>query len=420
LTNIPIFYETAQVGVITADAGLYAFTYNPEWITRPGAFPISVLASFNSGGMASAQFTPWLTNLLPEGDALAAVGQNLGAATQDVLGILEQIGGDTAGALSIGGPAVRGTPTHRVIPDEANLEKIIEDLPRRPFLAGEDGVSMSLAGAQNKLPVTLVDGKIAIPMNGAPSTHILKPDNSRLEGSVQNEALCMVLAKRIGLNTANVTTGRAGKRTYLLVERYDRRADASVPARLHQEDFCQALGKPPAAKYQHNQVGIRGPSLRDMFEVVRQYMPATDLLALLDAVILNVLMTNVDSHAKNYSIMLSGNGVRLAPLYDLMAGDAWPDITLNMAQDIGGQRRGAHVQAKNWRRFAEECQFNPAQVLRRVQSVSKRVAGALDVAAEEVRGMPAGDHFMLDLFVEKVKARVKAVNINLTENTTAE
>ena len=92
MTDIPIFYETAQVGVITADAGLYAFTYDPDWITRPGAFPISVLASFKSGGMAPAQFTPWLTNLLPEGDALAAVGQNLGAATQDVLGILEQIG----------------------------------------------------------------------------------------------------------------------------------------------------------------------------------------------------------------------------------------------------------------------------------------------------------------------------------------
>jgi len=133
-----------------------------------------------------------------------------------------------------------------------------------------------------------------------------------------------------------------------------------------------------------------------------------------------MLMTNVDSHAKNYSIMLSDNGVRVAPLYDLMAGDAWPGITLNMAQDVGGQRRGAHVQAKNWRRFAEECQFNPAQVLRRVQAVSKRVTGVLDAAAEEVREMPAGDHFMLDLFVEKVNARVKAVNINLTENTTAE
>jgi serine/threonine-protein kinase HipA len=157
-----------------------------------------------------------------------------------------------------------------------------------------------------------------------------------------------------------------------------------------------------------------------MFGVVRQHMPATDLLALLDAVILNVLITNVDSHGKNYSIMLSSKGVRLASLYDLMAADAWPDITLNMAQDIGGQRRGKHVEAKNWRRFAEECQFNHVQVLRRVQSVSKRVTSALDAAAEEVRGMPTGDHFMLNLFVEKIKARVKAVNINLTERSNGE
>jgi hypothetical protein len=96
----------------------------------------------------------------------------------------------------------RGEPAYRAIPDADALERILNELPARPFLVGEDGVSMSLAGAQEKLPVAVIDGRIAVPTNGAPSTHILKPDNPRLPGSVQNEALCMVLARRIGLNVA--------------------------------------------------------------------------------------------------------------------------------------------------------------------------------------------------------------------------
>ncbi|WP_255360431.1 HipA domain-containing protein [Brevundimonas sp. KM4] len=107
---------------------------------------------------------------------------------------------------------------------------------------------MSLAGAQDKLPVALLNGQIVIPLDGAPSTHILKPDNPRLPGSVQNEALCMLLAARCRLPTASVTTGRAGDRSYLLVDRYDRAGHAPAATRLHQEDFCQALRLPPGAK----------------------------------------------------------------------------------------------------------------------------------------------------------------------------
>src|SRR3546814_13280781 len=82
---------------------------------------------------------------------------------------------------------------------------------------------MSLAGAQEKLPVAVIDGQITVPINGAPSTQILKPDNPRLPGSVQNEALCMVLARRIGLAVAPVITGVAGPRRYLLVRPDERR-----------------------------------------------------------------------------------------------------------------------------------------------------------------------------------------------------
>ncbi|MGE4482429.1 type II toxin-antitoxin system HipA family toxin [Acidocella sp.] len=399
----PVFYETQLVGEIQANPdGLLSFNYADAWRSSAAAFPISVLAPLSATGMPPSVFTPWLTNLLPEGHALTMIGKTAGVSPGDVLGILDRVGRDTAGALSFGGPAERGEPRYSK-PAGDQLERIINDLPKRPFLVETEGVSMSLAGAQEKLPVVLVNGEIAIPLNNNPSTHILKPDNSRLEGSVQNEALCLTLARLLGLNAASVTTGRAGARSYLLVERYDRMLKHDEWTRLHQEDFCQASGKPPASKYEHNQSGLRGPSLPDLFDVAARFLPPRDRLALLDAAILNVLITNVDSHAKNYSILIDHNGARLAPLYDLMCGRVWENITKNMAQEIGGQRRGRHLYRRHWKRLAEACGFNKRMVVQRVVKLANQVIAKVDNAAAAVAAMPAGGHWGLELAVNEIK-----------------
>ena len=113
MMTVPVFYETLIVGEILADkAGPLSFNYAEEWLARASAFPISVLAPLSAGGMPPALFTPWLANLLPEGPALTTIGQSAGVSPGDVLGILEKIGHDTAGALSIGGPAKRGQPSY--------------------------------------------------------------------------------------------------------------------------------------------------------------------------------------------------------------------------------------------------------------------------------------------------------------------
>ena len=121
--------------------------------------------------------------------------------------------------------------------------------------------------------------------------------------------------------TPSVTTGQAGKRTYLLVKRFDRTEASGRWRRLHQEDYCQALGKPPSAKYETNQTGIRGPALKDMFELTRRHMPSIDIVHLLDMVVVNVLACNTDAHTKNYAIIIRGNGASIAPMYDLMCGE---------------------------------------------------------------------------------------------------
>ena len=387
--GLPIYAADQLVAQIEAGSDGPWLQYEQAWTGGSDSFPVSLTMPLAQARHGPEVTVPWLMNLLPEGEPLRAVTRALGVAQEDILGLIANLGRDLAGALTTGEPRRGDAPALTPLPADA-LERIIEELPARPFLVGEEGVSMSLAGAQEKLPLAMIGEGLAIPVNGAASTHILKPDNPRLPGSVQNEALCMVLARRCGLAVAPVTTGRAGARSYLLVERYDRAVSAAGVRRLHQEDFCQALGKPPAAKYQHNHSGVRGPSTADMFGLVREHMTAREITQLLDAVIFNIAIGNVDSHAKNYSVLLQPRRSALAPLYDLMTGLTWPNITLNHAQDIGGQQRGRHIYGRHWRRMAEAAGLAGPATVRRVQALAGRFAAEAAQAAAEVAAMPAG------------------------------
>ena len=416
MANLPVYFEQRRVGAIDVDKNGPRFSYDPDWIALRGAFPISVTMPFRSERVASDTFLPWAANLLPESEQLRTLGQILGMARSDVIGLLSAIGGDTAGALSIGQPGRTASVQWRPIGKSDDLERVMNALPNKPFLVGDEGVSMSLAGVQTKLAVAVDDaGRICIPMNGSPSTHILKPDSARLRGSVQNEAFCLTLARRLKIPTPNITTGRAGKRTYLLLQRYDRTVVGGRWRRLHQEDYCQALGKPPSAKYESYQTGIPGPTLNDMFDVTRRHMPPTDIVRLLDMVVFNILACNTDAHAKNYSIIIRGNGVSLAPMYDVMCGEVWENISKNLAHKIAGKNRGDYLKGRDWQLFARECGLNPRQVLERVSTLAASAIAEAGAAECEVAGMPAGEHPILNQTRQAVERRAHLLLEQLQE-----
>jgi serine/threonine-protein kinase HipA len=410
MAGLPIYFESRLVGNIEVDRTGPGFTYDPRWIGLRGAFPISLTMPLRPERVPSSIFLPWAANLLPENQQLRTLGEILGMARSDVIGLLCTIGGEIAGALSFGQPGRTGAFFWRPIGTQDDLERLIEELPNKPFLVGDDGVSMSLAGAQTKLAVAL-DGesRICVPRHGSPSTHILKPDAARLVGGVQNEAFCLTLAKRIGIAVPAVTTGRAGKRSYLLVQRYDRTNGGDRWRRLHQEDFCQGLGKPPSAKYEFNQTGISGPTISDMFDLTRRYLPPNDVVRLLDIVVFHALACNTDAHAKNYSVMLRGNGASLAPMYDVICGAVWESVTKNLAQKIGGESRGENLDGRHWRRLARECGLNPKQVFERIGGLASLALRETNAATAEVASMPAGGHESLDLALGAVERRAHAV-----------
>ena len=166
--------------------------------------------------------------------------------------MLERIGGECAGAVTFlpaGQPLPERNYSYRKLSSE-ELVGILKELPKRPLLAGDAGIRLSLAGAQDKVAVRMEDGEVCLPLGGAPSTHILKPAVERFEGIVFNEALCMKLAAAAGLPSASVETRNIKGTDYLLVERYDRIHKQGSLERLHQGGFLPGLGHRPEHKYQ--------------------------------------------------------------------------------------------------------------------------------------------------------------------------
>ncbi len=282
---------------------------------------------------------------------------------------------------------------------------MLDALPARPLLAGEDGLRLSLAGAQSKVPVVLVEGKVALPVAGQPTTHILKPPIARLSATTENEAFVMRLAEAVGLDVAQVEARVVRDRTFLLIQRYDRALDAAgVVRRVHQEDFCQALGVPPETKY----ASEGGPTFSVCFGLLRRVAarPAVDLLKLLDAAIFNLIAGNADAHGKNFSILYEPQGARLAPLYDLLATVAYPDLSPKLAMKIGTRATLAEMDAKGWAAFATEAGLGLPLVRRRVVELSADVSARTREVARELM-QPGLDEAAFSRFAVLVRDRAE-------------
>jgi serine/threonine-protein kinase HipA len=149
-------------------------------------------------------------------------------------------------------------------------------------------------------------------------------------------------------------------------------------------------------------------------------MQAPDILALLDYVVFNVLACNTDAHAKNYSLLISGRGVSLAPIYDVMCASVWSNVTRNMAQKIAGKNRGEHLKRRHWQRFAADTGLNASRTLARVESLAKVVLAKASAAAKEVAALPAGDHPLMPKIVEALEDRARAILSGLADDSSSD
>ncbi len=290
------------------------------------------------------------------------------------------IGGECAGALSLY-PAGDTPPSSDddgvEILSQPRLEEILGKLRERPLLGGEEGVRLSLAGAQDKLAVCVEGDAIGLAKGGRPTTHILKPFIQALDGTVENELFCLRLAARLKLPVPAVEMRHSGTIPFLLVERYDRAPhnDGSI-TRLHQEDFCQALSVPPELKYEEE----GGPGTERSLDLIARATarPAADRLNFIRALIFHYLVGNADAHGKNYALLYRGKVPDLAPLYDVVCTAAYPRLAKKQAMAIGGRSVPDTIQLKHWLTLVPETRGAQRLLVKDMAELAARIGKEAD------------------------------------------
>jgi serine/threonine-protein kinase HipA len=276
-------------------------------------------------------------NMLPEGPALARMADLAGVRPVDTYGILKAFGRDCAGAIMMlpdgERPGGHGGSGYSLM-TPGDLRRVINALDATPLgAAPERGFRPSLAGFQRKaLLGRSADGTWQLPCGDAPSTWILKPDGPHPMAA--NEATCLWLAAACGLAVPETELLDVSGLPVLAVRRYDRQDSAAgdIPARVHQEDGCQATATPPGLKYEEQ----GGPALRDLARLLRNFGDPREVTSLLRRTTFNMAVGNADAHAKNFSVLHEPDNpaIRLAPLYDVLS-----TISLELANSAGQPMR---------------------------------------------------------------------------------
>jgi len=380
MKTLDVYLHCDLTGYLIQDEhGDMVFDYAPVWLESPKARPLSRSLPLRAGRFSRKECRGFFAGILPEEGKRRLIAKNLGISVQNDFAMLECIGGECAGAITFlrsGQSLPEKDGEYRAL-SEDEFADILDQLPKKPLMAGEEGVRLSLAGAQDKLAVRVQGDGISLPLGNAASTHILKPAIERYEGVVFNELLCMRLASKLGLPVAKAAEHHIRDKHYLLVERYDRVMDGGYLVRLHQEDFCQSMGISSDMKYQNE----GGPSLKNCFDMLRDVssVPVLDLQNLLGGVIFNYFIGNHDAHGKNFSLLYHADGsVRLAPFYDLLSTVYYPELSAKMAMKIGGEYRSERVLPRHFEKLAEEAGLARPMVLGRVREMAEKISAVLE------------------------------------------
>ena len=388
--DLGVWLSGALVATIDQDRRGPRLTYTPEAIRLHGLGTplLSLSLPVRAERFTQGSVRPFLDGLLPEGEARRIIARDLKVDPDDTVELIALLGRECAGALIIqplddDRPPGMTTSTAEPLSDE-ELADLVANLRSAPLGVG-GRVRVSLAGVQEKLVLTrMTDGGWGRPVDGTPSTHILKPEIAAYPNTVENEAFCMRIAKHLGLEVAEVETIEVAGRKLLVAERFDRLVgpDGTVE-RIHQEDFCQATGMRPVDKYEED----GGPSLSRIAAIVASVSIRGSLERLFQSVLLNVVCGNGDAHAKNYSVLHERAGaVRLSPLYDVMCTLAFGDDRLAMY--IDDVRRTERVTTERLVNEGVRWGLTRRRCVELAATLLDGAPAAIEMARQETDGVP--------------------------------
>lgn len=381
-----VFYEDKLVGTFSNDPDdTSVFAYAPDWMENRG-FPISLSLPLREEPYVSGPAKRFFANLLPEGNLRQLVTRRLGLSEDNDFSLLSAIGGECAGALTL-----HTTPDPPKTDDydykelsKVEIEQFLRTGGALEWASGVDNLRLSLAGAQDKLPILYLNGTIYLPVGGAPSSHILKFPNANFKHLPANEALVAQIAASSGLLTSRTELLlNVVKEPLCLVERYDRYVDSEGKIkRRHQEDFCQALDVDHRRKYEAE----GGPGFASCLKLLADHSeePLPDSARLIDWLVFNAGVGNADGHGKNISLVYGeGGAARLAPFYDLVCTAAYKSLSPNLAMRIGDCTKAGNLTQKNIFQLASDLGVGKNFLVRRFKATLERVSASIDPVVKE-------------------------------------
>jgi serine/threonine-protein kinase HipA len=389
-----------QVGSLVCETAEDAvFSYDRDYLKSGDAVPISLSLPLQEEPFSTQQTRTYFEGLLPEGFTRQSVARWMHVDEQDYISILHGLGQECLGAIQIAG-------------QDTEVESSYESLSMNQVnnLAKEGATRSAQIVTKTHLSLTGASGKVGLyydeagarwylPMGNAPSTHIVKQSHVRLNGIVTNERLSLMTAETLGISVPQsfiINTGSAKDEEILFAtKRYDRIMDGAgntisgllCPYRLHQEDFAQALGIPPAEKYERNFRGY----MKAMFELLRTSSsnPIEDRIMLWKIIVFNYLIGNTDNHVKNYSLLYSKDmkSVRLAPAYDIVSTIIYEESTRDMAFHIGGEYCIDRMTAQTFRNAAAEVGLGEKMAMKYYEDMCNAFESALKESAYRLKQM---------------------------------
>lgn len=383
--DLNVWYKNDLVGRIWQDShGLIGFCYADDWIKKGFAISQQLPLRKEEYAPSSSKAHQFFVNLLPEGDARLHIVRDLKISNSD-FGLLKAIGGECAGALSMLPLDITPSETAQYKQlSETDLKKLVLRQGQIfTFTSFEQRPRLSLAGAHDKCPI-FYDGKnYFLPENSSPSTHILKFSISDYRNLPAYEYFLTKLAESIGLPVVQITLKKIEKNYFILVKRYDRiLSDNNNIARLHQEDFCQALGYSYKNKYQQE----GGPSFLACYNLIQDISinPIQDSENLLRWQVFNVLAGNSDGHAKNLSLLYNENfQTELAPFYDLVCTRAIERIDTKLALSVGGEFDPDKISLLHWEQMANNCNIRFSYLKEMIEEIAQRLLDNLKKTRED-------------------------------------
>lgn len=407
--KLNVFLGNEKAGTLesTENRGV-VFVYDKNYLLNKNALPLSASLPLQSDEFSQKQCIPFFSGLLPEEDSRKKIADYLHISETSTLKLLEALGGECAGLISIlpedetfslQTSFSLDSENYELL-DDNRLSDFIEKMNTRPLIKADDKLRLSLAGAQEKLALAKINEKWYLPLNGAPSTHILKPTRTGLLSSLaQNEYICMKLAKVFGLSVPEVDLLSIAGKDVFVVERYDRINTADSIKRLHQEDFCQALGIVTSSKYQND----GGPGIADIFNTISKVctVPAIESQKFLRYVIFNYMIGNCDSHGKNYSLLYKDSRVELSPLYDAVSTIIYPGLTDKLSMKIGNHYEIQKIGKEDFSLLAEKLNIKNSVFLKIFDDFWKKYISAF----EELRSDEKVSCDVLDLIFSVVDSK---------------